>query len=145
MAQWVKNPALSLLWLRFDPWPENFHMLWEGPKKEREGEREREREDDRKRPPQPWPLAPGPALKGNESRPHTCAHTHTRRHAHITSPPAPQARTMCYFGHVRVSQEPASQSGIQNLQDICFQTQRPFHRFLENSAHGFCLARKLLV
>ena len=32
MAQWVKDPALSLLWLwlelwrGFDPWPRNFHM-----------------------------------------------------------------------------------------------------------------------
>ena len=27
MAQQVKNLALSLLWLRFDPWPWTFHML----------------------------------------------------------------------------------------------------------------------
>ena len=27
LAQQVKDPALSLLWLRFDPWPQNFHML----------------------------------------------------------------------------------------------------------------------
>ena len=27
MAQWVRDLALSLLWLRFDPWPRNFHML----------------------------------------------------------------------------------------------------------------------
>ena len=32
MAQWVKGPALSLLWLRsllwhgFSPWPGKFHM-----------------------------------------------------------------------------------------------------------------------
>ena len=26
MAQQVKDPALSLLWPRFDPWPRNFHM-----------------------------------------------------------------------------------------------------------------------
>ena len=32
MAQWVKDPALSQLWLgslpwcRFDPWPWDFHM-----------------------------------------------------------------------------------------------------------------------
>ena len=32
MAQWVKDPALSLMWLRsllwsrFDPWPRNFCM-----------------------------------------------------------------------------------------------------------------------
>ena len=34
MAQWVKNLALSLLWLgsllwhRFNPWPRHFHMPW---------------------------------------------------------------------------------------------------------------------
>ena len=28
MAQWVKDPALSLLWLGFDPWPRKFHMPW---------------------------------------------------------------------------------------------------------------------
>ena len=39
-AQWVKDPALSLLWLwlllwqGFDPWPQNVHMLWEQPIKE---------------------------------------------------------------------------------------------------------------
>ena len=33
LAQWVKDPALlplqcrSQLWLRFDPWLRNFHML----------------------------------------------------------------------------------------------------------------------
>ena len=33
MAQWVKDPVLSLKWLGalrwcgFDPWPRNFHML----------------------------------------------------------------------------------------------------------------------
>ena len=38
MAQWVKDPALSLLWLcflqwrRFDPWPGSFHMLQAQPK-----------------------------------------------------------------------------------------------------------------
>ena len=25
----VKDLALSLLWLRFDPWPRNCHMFWE--------------------------------------------------------------------------------------------------------------------
>ena len=41
----VKDSALSLLWLRFDPWPGNFCMPWAGPeKKERERERESERE-----------------------------------------------------------------------------------------------------
>ena len=28
----VKDPALSLLWRRFDPWPGNFHMLQLQPK-----------------------------------------------------------------------------------------------------------------
>ena len=34
LAQWVKDPVLSLLWLRsllwyrFDPWSENFYMRW---------------------------------------------------------------------------------------------------------------------
>ena len=38
MAQWVKDPEPSLLWLRpplwhrFDPWPGNFHMPWARPK-----------------------------------------------------------------------------------------------------------------
>lgn len=27
MAQWVKDPALLLLWYKFEPWPGNFHML----------------------------------------------------------------------------------------------------------------------
>ena len=29
----VKDLELSLLWLGFDPWPGNFHMLWAWPKK----------------------------------------------------------------------------------------------------------------
>ena len=33
MARQVKNLALSLLWLGFDPWSWNFHMLWVWPKK----------------------------------------------------------------------------------------------------------------
>lgn len=33
VAQWVKDPALSLLCLRFDPWPGKFSMLWAEPKK----------------------------------------------------------------------------------------------------------------
>ena len=39
VAQWVKEPALSLPWLwlqlwhGFDPWPRNFCMLWIQPKK----------------------------------------------------------------------------------------------------------------
>ena len=28
LAQWVKDPVLSLLWLRLDLWPRNFHMPW---------------------------------------------------------------------------------------------------------------------
>ena len=27
VIQWVKDPALLQLWLRFDPWPRNFHIL----------------------------------------------------------------------------------------------------------------------
>ena len=27
MAQWVKDPALLLQWLRFSPWLGNLHML----------------------------------------------------------------------------------------------------------------------
>ena len=46
MTQWVKDPALSLLWhwslpwLGFDPWPENFCMPWVWPQKmgKRKGE-----------------------------------------------------------------------------------------------------------
>ena len=40
LVQWVKNLALpqlwhrSQLWLKFDPWPGNFHMLW-WPKKKK--------------------------------------------------------------------------------------------------------------
>ena len=34
-AQRVKDPVLSLLWERFDPWPGNFHMLECGPKKKK--------------------------------------------------------------------------------------------------------------
>ena len=39
VAQWVKDPVLSLLWLglilwcRFNAWPRNFHMPWVQPKK----------------------------------------------------------------------------------------------------------------
>ena len=36
---------LSLLWLRFDPWPENFHMLWtQQKKKKKKKERKKEKE-----------------------------------------------------------------------------------------------------
>ena len=39
VAQGVKDPVLSLLWLRllswhgFNPWPGDFHMPWMGPKR----------------------------------------------------------------------------------------------------------------
>ena len=45
MAQWVKDPALSLLWLvlalwlRFDPWLGNFCMLWALLKKKKKRKR----------------------------------------------------------------------------------------------------------
>ena len=32
MAQWVRDPALSLLWCGFHPWPWNFCVLWVWPK-----------------------------------------------------------------------------------------------------------------
>ena len=32
-AQWVKDPALPQLRLRFDPWPGTFHMPWKEEKK----------------------------------------------------------------------------------------------------------------
>ena len=28
VAQWVKDPALSMQRLGFNPWPRNFYMLW---------------------------------------------------------------------------------------------------------------------
>ena len=33
MIQWLKDLTLSLLWLRFSPWPGNFHMPQAQPKK----------------------------------------------------------------------------------------------------------------
>ena len=36
MAQWVKDLASSLLWLGFDPWPENIHMVRVRPNKKNE-------------------------------------------------------------------------------------------------------------
>ena len=40
--QQVKDPALSLLWSLlwhgFNPWSENFHMLWAQPKKKKKRE-----------------------------------------------------------------------------------------------------------
>ena len=35
MVKWFMDPALSQVWLRFHPWPENFHMLWVWPKKKK--------------------------------------------------------------------------------------------------------------
>ena len=35
VTQWVKDPALSLLWRGFDPWPGNFLMPWVWPKKKK--------------------------------------------------------------------------------------------------------------
>ena len=36
MVQWIKDPVLSLLWRRLDPWTGNFCLLWAWPKKEKE-------------------------------------------------------------------------------------------------------------
>ena len=36
----VKDLALSLLQLGFDPWPENFHMPWMQPKKKKKKKKE---------------------------------------------------------------------------------------------------------
>ena len=38
MPEWVKDPAVSLLCCRFDPWPGNFHMLQVWQKTEELGE-----------------------------------------------------------------------------------------------------------
>ena len=44
MPQQAKDPVLSmlwlesLLWLRFDPWPGNFHISWTQPKKKKNPE-----------------------------------------------------------------------------------------------------------
>ena len=40
LVQWVKDPLLQLwcrsqMWLRFNLWPRNFHMLWVQPKREK--------------------------------------------------------------------------------------------------------------
>ena len=54
MAQWVKDLALSLLWLgsrlwgRFGLWPRNFHMPWVWPKK-RKKKKEKKREKNKKK------------------------------------------------------------------------------------------------
>ena len=39
MAQPVKDPALSLLWQVFDPWPRNFYTLWVQPQKKKKKRR----------------------------------------------------------------------------------------------------------
>ena len=57
MAQWVRDLALSLLWLGlllwhgFDPWPGNFHMLcmWQKKKKKKKEEEEEEEEEEKKK------------------------------------------------------------------------------------------------
>jgi len=36
VVQQVKDPAFSLLWHRFDPWPGTFHVPWMQPKKKNE-------------------------------------------------------------------------------------------------------------
>ena len=45
MAQWVKDPELSLLelllWCGFDPWPRNFHMPVEAPQKKKKKRKEK--------------------------------------------------------------------------------------------------------
>ena len=35
LPQWVEDLVLPQLWLGFNPWPRNFHMLQMQPKKER--------------------------------------------------------------------------------------------------------------
>ena len=32
LAQWVNDPALSTLWLEFDPWPQDVYVQRAGPK-----------------------------------------------------------------------------------------------------------------
>ena len=39
-AQKVKDPALSLQWLGFNPWPGNFGMPWVQPKKGKKKEKQ---------------------------------------------------------------------------------------------------------
>ena len=52
LVQWVKDPPLSLQWLklllwhRFGPWLQNLYMLWAWPERETEGEGEGEEEGD---------------------------------------------------------------------------------------------------
>ena len=58
VAQWIKDPVLSLLWLGsplwhgFSPWPLNFHMPWVQPKKKKREKRERSKFNDKRG--QPW-------------------------------------------------------------------------------------------
>lgn len=40
-GQWVKKLALPQQWLRFDPWPGNFHMLWGWPGKKKKSKNKR--------------------------------------------------------------------------------------------------------
>ena len=42
MAQWDKGFSGLQLWLGFDPWPGNFHMLLVQPKKKKKKEKKRE-------------------------------------------------------------------------------------------------------
>ena len=36
VAQYVKDPALSLLWLEFNPWPRNFHHAKDAAKQQQQ-------------------------------------------------------------------------------------------------------------
>ena len=42
MAQWIKDPELSLLWHRFGLWPGNFHVPWVWQNKTKQNKRQRE-------------------------------------------------------------------------------------------------------
>ena len=53
MAQWVKDPVLSLLWRGFSPWPGNFHMPQAQPKKKKRKGIKSERPPARKGSPPP--------------------------------------------------------------------------------------------
>ena len=48
MVEWVKDPALSLLWCRFDSWPRNFCMPQVWQKERKKEKRERGRKEGRK-------------------------------------------------------------------------------------------------
>ena len=43
LVQWGKDPTLLQLWLRFDPWPGNFHMPRVGILKKKKKERKKEK------------------------------------------------------------------------------------------------------